>query len=46
MATLDFLIGLKKPTTVRELVKRFLEDPDPEIKREARVYIEIAGGDW
>jgi hypothetical protein len=46
MATLDFLIGLKKPTTVRELVKRFLEDPDPEIKREARVYIESAGGDW
>lgn len=43
LATFWFLVRLKKPQTVRELIKKFLDDPDPEILQRAKRYIEAAG---
>lgn len=47
LATFWFLVGLKKPQTVRDLMKNFLDDPDPEILQETKWYIKAERiGDW
>ena len=47
LATFWFIVGLKKNQTTRELMKKFLDDPDPEILQEAKWYIKAGRiGDW